>query len=68
MTFGTHIIKYVSIYFIILGVGELITVTALMLLGNNFSIDIFIDNWELWFVSTLIAKIISLILNYSRSA
>lgn len=55
------IIKYVSIYFIILGVGELITVTSLMILGNNFSIDIFIDNWELWFISTLIAKIISLI-------
>lgn len=32
-----------------------------MILGNNFSIDIFIDNWELWFISTLIAKIISLI-------
>lgn len=55
-----QVIKIISTYFIILVSGELITVAWLMILGNQFSVEIFIDDFTLWILSTIMAKTISL--------
>ena len=56
-----QVIKISSTYFIILTSGELVTVAWLMILGNQFSIEIFMDDFLLWILSTIMAKIISLL-------
>ena len=56
-----QVIKISSTYFIILTSGELVTVAWLIILGNQFSIEIFMDDFLLWILSTIMAKIISLL-------